>query len=326
MKFLDEAVIYIKAGNGGKGAVSFFPKAGGPDGGDGGRGGNIVFRSSASKHTLIDFKYKTRYLAENGGNGSSNNRKGSDGKDLVIEVPAGTVLRDKQSKDVIFDLDKPDMSTVVLKGGKGGRGNSFFCTASRQAPDIAQPGVEGKEITLLIELKLIADIGIIGLPNAGKSTLISRISAAKPKIADYPFTTLVPNLGVAKYGDMDFVLADVPGLIKDAHKGIGLGTRFLKHIERTKLLLHVVDVSDSSTDPITSIDTINHELKAFSEDICKKPMIYVLNKIDLVSTEHLDKIKKLLSNDKKDYVEISALKVQGLENVLRKIYESLKKV
>ncbi len=326
MKFLDEAAIYVKAGDGGRGRVSFFPKAGGPDGGDGGKGGSIIFKATGSKNTLIDFKYKTKYLAKNGGSGGTNNKTGADAEDLVIVVPSGTIIKDRETGKTLSDLDSDGKEVVFLGGGSGGKGNSFFCTPSRQAPDFAQPGIAGEDRWIIIELKLIADVGLVGLPNAGKSTLISRISAAKPKIADYPFTTLVPNLGVAKYGEMDFVIADVPGLIEGAHKGVGLGTRFLKHIERTKLLLHLVDVSFATTNPVSNIEIINNELQCFSKDVAKKPMIYVLNKIDSADTEVLSVAKEYLENKKIDYIEISAATGKGLELVLRKIYESLKKV
>ncbi len=326
MKFLDEAIIYVKAGDGGRGIVSFFPKAGGPDGGDGGKGGDIIFKSTSSKNTLIDFKYKTKYVATNAAPGASNNKTGMDGKNLVIEFPVGTIIKDKETNEILLDLDSNNKIVTFLEGGKGGKGNSFFCTSSRQAPDIAQTGIEGRDKWLKIELKLLADVGIVGLPNAGKSTLISRISAAKPKIADYPFTTLVPNLGVAKYGGMDFVVADVPGLIEGAHKGIGLGTRFLKHIERTKLLLHLIDVSYLVEDPIHNIFVINNELELFSKEIMKKNMIYVLSKIDSANNETLLKVKKYFLERKIEYIELSAATGKGLEELLRKIYENLKKV
>lgn len=326
MKFLDEATIYVKAGDGGKGLVSFFPKAGGPDGGDGGRGGSIIFKATGSKNTLIDFKYQTKYVARNGESGGNNNRTGADAADLIISVPTGTIIKDRETGEILSDLDSNGKEVVFLAGGTGGKGNSFFCTPSRQAPDFAQPGVAGEDRWVTIELKLLADVGIVGLPNAGKSTLISRISAAKPKIADYPFTTLIPNLGVAKYGDMDFVVADVPGLIEGAHKGVGLGTRFLKHVERTKLLLHLVDVSFTVADPIENIRVINNELLCFSKEVAEKPMVYVLNKIDSADPEVLLRLKQYLGTNKIDHIEISAVTGEGVELVLRKIYESLKKV
>jgi GTP-binding protein len=326
MKFLDEASIYVKAGDGGKGLVSFFPKAGGPDGGDGGKGGSIIFKATGSKNTLIDFKYQTKYIAKNGGGGGTNNRTGADAADLIIAVPTGTIIKDKETGKILSDLDSNGKEVVLLAGGMGGKGNAFFCTPSRQAPDHAQPGGAGEDKWVVIELKLLADVGIVGLPNAGKSTLISRISAAKPKIADYPFTTLIPNLGVAKYGDMDFVIADVPGLIEGAHKGVGLGTRFLKHVERTKLLLHLVDVSFTASDPIESIKVINNELSCFSKDVAQKPMLYILNKIDTADPEVRLTVKQYLETKKIGHIEISAVTGEGVELVLRKIYESLKKV
>jgi GTP-binding protein len=324
MQFIDEAAIYIKSGSGGRGRVSYFPNRGGPDGGDGGKGGSVIFKASSHKNTLIDFKFQTKYTAKHGEPGGPNNRTGADAEDLVIAVPAGTIIKDRETGRVLADLDGTEKEAVILEGGRGGKGNTFFCTPSRQAPDYAQPGGKGDEKWVIVELKLLADVGIVGLPNAGKSTLISRVSAARPKIADYPFTTLVPNLGVVKYGDDDFVMADVPGLIEGAHLGTGLGIRFLKHIERTKVLLHMVDVSAMIEDPIMDIDVINNELVKFSEDISKKPMLYVLNKIDSATSETLSTVKKHLSDNKLDFVSISAVTGEGLDMLLRKVHTMLK--
>ena len=325
MKFIDEAQIYIKAGKGGKGCVGFFPNKGGPDGGDGGKGGSIVFIATSSKNTLIDFKFQTEYVAQNGTPGGRNNRTGADAEDLVIKVPAGTIIKEKNSGKIIADLDAVGKEVVLLEGGMGGKGNLFFVNSSRQGPDYAQPGVKGKELTVTIELKLLADVGLVGLPNAGKSTLISRISAARPKIADYPFTTLVPNLGVVKYNDKDFVVADVPGLIEGAHLGSGLGIRFLKHIERTRVIVHLVDISQMAEDPIKSIGVINNELRAFSEEVSKKPMIYVLNKMDSASDEFVaiatEHIKKLGA----ECFQISAVSGDGIQALLKKIWSVLEK-
>lgn len=324
MKFIDEASIYIKAGDGGKGRISFFPKQGGPDGGDGGKGGSIIFKASSSKNTLIDFKYQTKYIASNGEPGGPNNRTGADAQDLIIVVPAGTIIKDKDTKKIIADLDQIEKEFVVLEGGKGGKGNTFFCTSSRQAPDYAQPGIKGESLWINIELKLLADVGIVGLPNAGKSTLISRVSAARPKIADYPFTTLTPNLGVVKYGDDDFVMADVPGLIEGAHLGTGLGIRFLKHIERTKVLVHMIDVSVAIKDPIKDIQVINNELAKFSKEIINKPMLYVLNKIDSATEETMNIVQKYLDDRKQPHVSVSAVTGKGLELFLKEIHGMLK--
>ena len=324
MKFIDEAKIYIKAGDGGRGRVSFFPRLGGPDGGEGGKGGDIIFKASGKKNTLIDFKFQVKYVAKNGGPGGANNRTGANAEDLVIHVPAGTIIKDAETGKILADLDGKNKEAVILEGGKGGKGNLFFATPSRQAPDTAQPGIKGSGRWVTIELKLLADVGIVGLPNAGKSTLISRVSAARPKIADYPFTTLAPNLGVVKVDDVDFVMADVPGLIEDAHNGAGLGVRFLKHIERTKVLVHVVDISPAVEDPIKSIQIINKELKSFSKDVAKKPMIYALNKIDSATDDTIKMVSDHLSVHKMDWCAVSAVTGKGLEVLLRKVVKHLK--
>lgn len=322
MKFIDEARIYVKAGDGGKGCVGFFPNKGGPDGGDGGKGGSIIFKATSSKNTLIDFKFQTQYAAKNGVPGGRNNRTGADGEDLIIQVPAGTMIKDDAGK-VIADLDVVGKEVVLLEGGMGGKGNTFFVNSSRQAPDYAQPGVRGGELWVNIELKLLADVGLVGLPNAGKSTLISRISAARPKIADYPFTTLVPNLGVVKYNDKDFVVADVPGLIEGAHQGSGLGIKFLKHIERTRVIVHLVDVSQMAEDPVKNIGVINNELKAFSKEMTRKPMIYVLNKIDSASEEWTQRAKDHIKKLGAECISISAVAGTGLPELLKKIWSVL---
>ena len=326
MQFLDEAKIFIRAGSGGRGKVSYAPFRAGPDGGDGGNGGSIIFKATSSKNTLIDFKFQTKYLAKNGESGGTNNKTGADAEDLIISVPAGTLIKDAETGELLADLDAANKEIVILEGGRGGKGNLFYVTPSRQAPDYAQPGGPGLEKWILIELKLLADVGLVGLPNAGKSTLISRISAARPKIADYPFTTLIPNLGVVKYHDIDFVVADVPGLIEGAHKGSGLGIKFLKHIERTKVLVHLVDVSHLSHDPVKDIQVINHELKMFSKSIAARPMIYALNKVDAAEEEHLERAKAYLTGLKLDFVEMSGVSGQGLDLLLQKLSTVLKKV
>jgi len=328
VKFIDEATILVKAGDGGNGCVSFarsrFNPRGGPDGGDGGKGGDVILKSTNSKNTLIDFQFNTEYIAESGEHGGKNGRAGADGKNITISLPAGSVIKNARTGSVLVDLDIPNKEVVLFYGGRGGKGNSNFATASRQSPDFASPAGKGERLELSIELKLLADVGIIGFPNAGKSTLISRISAARPKIADYPFTTLVPNLGVVKYNDHDFVVADVPGLIEGASQGTGLGIKFLKHIERTKVLLHVVDVSGLIEDPIENIKIINNELKKYSKELIKKPMLYVINKIDAKDDEKFDLVIKYLKKHKIKYVETSCVANKGLNELIKKTHLLLK--
>ncbi len=287
MKFVDEAKIYIKAGNGGRGCVSFrrekYVARGGPDGGNGGLGGDVVLRASKSRHTLLDLKFNQHWKAESGGHGSGNNRTGKSGKDVEILVPLGTIIRDLETGDILGDLTEEGQVCIAAGGGIGGKGNSHFKSSTRQTPRFAQEGIPGEEKTITLELKLLADVGIIGFPNAGKSTIISRISAARPKIADYPFTTLTPNLGVVAYGDYDsFVVADIPGLIEGAHQGTGLGTQFLRHVERTTLLLHVIDLSrEESKGGWSDFKIINNELASFSPDLGNREQIVVFSKTDL---------------------------------------------
>ncbi len=319
MKFVDEVKITIASGHGGAGAVTFrreaFAPRGGPDGGDGGRGGNVVFKTSRHINSLVDFKTHKKYAAENGHPGAAVNATGPYGADLVLVVPQGTILRNAETNEVIHDLTDID-ELILLKGGRGGKGNVFFKSSVNQAPEYAQPGEDNQTMEIVLELKLIADVGIIGFPNAGKSTLISRISAAKPKIADYPFTTLTPNLGVVKVGDYSsFVVADIPGLIKGAHLGVGLGIQFLKHIERTSLFVHLVDVSGmSGRDPIQDYEDINYEIQQYDEmskdkdgffPLSSRPQILVLNKIDLLPKEQLEKLKQAFK--KKFNVEAHAI-------------------
>lgn len=306
MKFVDEVKITISSGRGGPGAVTFRREAyaprGGPDGGDGGKGGNVIFKTSRHINSLVDFKTFKKYAAQNGQAGMAVNCAGADGENLILVVPEGTIIRDAETNEVLHDLTQVDELTI-LNGGRGGKGNAFFKTSVNQAPEYAQPGEDGESREIILELKLIADVGIIGFPNAGKSTLISRISAAKPKIADYPFTTLTPQLGVVKVGDYSsFVVADIPGLIKGAHQGVGLGIQFLKHIERTSLFIHLVDVSGmSGRDPLQDFDDINYEIQQYDEmnkekdgffPLASREQIVVLNKIDLLPKEQLEKIKQ----------------------------------
>jgi len=284
--FVDLVKIYVRSGNGGQGCVSFrremFVPKGGPDGGDGGRGGDVIVRADTQLNTLLDHKYQQHYFAKPGGQGRGKQMHGSDARDVYVNVPVGTVIKIFETGEVLGDLVEDGQEFIVAKGGRGGKGNTFFKTATHQAPRFAQPGEPGEEKTIQLELKLLADVGIIGLPNAGKSTLISVISSARPKIAGYPFTTLVPNLGVVKYGMFrSFVAADIPGLIEGAHTGAGLGAQFLRHVERTKMLLHLVDVSPLSVeDPVKSFVTINDELMKHNPELMERDMVAVATKID----------------------------------------------
>lgn len=327
VKFIDEAKIWVKAGDGGDGCVAFrrekyIPK-GGPSGGNGGKGGDVIFRAERNLRTLIDFHYKQHFKAENGRNGEGNNREGRSGNDLVIPVPVGTIIYEiKDGKDIfLVDLSKEGMEYIVAKGGEGGKGNASFKSSTNQAPRKATPGKPGEEKYLKLELKLLADVGIIGYPNSGKSTLISKVSSAKPKIADYPFTTLAPNLGVVNLGEFrSFVIADIPGLIEGASEGKGLGYKFLRHIERTKLLIHLVDVSIS--DALKRYYNVRKELEKYSKKLYDKPEIVAGNKIDLdVPEENIKGLKEEL----KDVYFISALTGEGvkelMEAVWRKLYE-----
>ncbi len=304
VKFIDEAKIYVKAGDGGRGCVSFrrekFVPRGGPNGGDGGDGGDVVMVARQNMTSLLDHRYQQHYRAKRGVHGKGKDQHGKNADDLLIPVPMGTLIKDADTGEFYGDLTEEDETLVVAKGGKGGRGNARFVTPTNQAPKEAEPGVPGEEKTLLLELKLLADVGLLGFPNAGKSTLISTVSAARPKIADYPFTTLVPNLGVVSYGDgQTFVLADIPGIIEGAHEGTGLGIQFLRHIERTKILIHMLDLSPmTERDPIQDWEILNRELKSYSEELSKKPQIVALNKIDITEAreslgdiqEHFNKL------------------------------------
>jgi len=287
MKFVDEVKIHVKAGDGGRGCLSFrrekFIPLGGPDGGDGGHGGSIWFQVDSGLSTLLDFRYKVHYKAGRGGHGMGKNCHGKSGEDLYISVPPGTLIYDDDSGELLADLTDKDQQILLLKGGMGGRGNARFATSTNRAPRHTQPGVPGEERNLRLQLKLLADVGLVGMPNAGKSTLISAVSAARPKIADYPFTTLIPNLGVVSYGGYkSFVMADIPGLIEGASEGHGLGTRFLRHVERTNLFLHLVDMSSMQEgDPIENFETINRELERHDPEMLAKPQFVVLTKQDI---------------------------------------------
>jgi len=322
LKFIDEAVINVKAGDGGYGLVSFRRERnnprGGPDGGNGGKGGSVIIACNPSKNTLLEFKYKDTYLAQNGKNGGRNDLTGSCGKDLIIQVFCGIIVKDNETNKIICEIINNEDSFIIEAGGAAGIGNAFFVNSSRQAPDFSK-APEIKSIkTYKLELKLIADIGIIGLPSSGKSTIITKISQVKAKIAAYPFTTLVPNLGVVKYYDKDFIVADVPGLVKNAHLGKGLGLRFLKHIERTKALIHVVDLS-SFENPVENIYVINNELKKYSKNLLDKKMLYVLNKSDAKNELYYNELISYLEKNKLDYLEISAINNKNIKELIKKM-------
>jgi GTP-binding protein len=328
VKFIDEATITVQSGNGGRGCVSFrrekYIPRGGPDGGDGGKGGDIALRSSAHRRTLLPFRYKHIFKARNGAPGQGKQKTGRDGDDLIIEVPPGTIVRNAETGEVLFDFSGPEMLFVPAKGGRGGRGNLHFKTSTNRAPRYAQPGEAGVALTLTLELKLLADIGLVGLPNAGKSTLISVISAARPKIADYPFTTLVPNLGVVKppWGE-PFVVADIPGLIEGAHQGVGLGTRFLRHIERTRVLVHLIDAARIPEDnPQHPWRVVNKEISTYSAGIARKPQIVVLNKIDLPEAQRgADLLEKALPEVR--CMRISAATGEGVDRLVAEMIRTL---
>jgi len=299
--FVDVVNITVKAGDGGNGCVSFhrekFVQAGGPDGGDGGRGGNVVFEASERMHTLMDFRFNRKFSAGNGEDGSSNRRSGKAGADVVIPVPPGTVVREKATGKLLLDLYEPGVKKILDRGGRGGHGNQHFATPTRQAPQFAKPGEKKEIIEVTLELKSIADVGLVGFPNVGKSTILSVVTAAKPKIANYHFTTLQPNLGIVKQGEYSFVLADIPGLVEGASEGVGLGHAFLRHVERTRMLLHVVDISGSEyRDPLEDFDAIMKELEAYG-DLKNRPMIVVANKMDLPGAEeNLERLREKLKD------------------------------
>lgn len=323
MQFVDYVKIYVKAGDGGRGCVSFrrekYVPRGGPNGGDGGRGGHIIFTATDALNTLLDQTYHREYRAQRGQHGMGKKMHGKNGEDLIIPVPAGTILKDAETNDVLIDLDRDGMEAVIVKGGRGGLGNSHFATPTRQAPRYAQPGEEGEEKWLILELKLLADVGLIGLPNAGKSTLLSVISSAKPKIADYPFTTLRPVLGVVKLEDYrSFVVADIPGLIEGAHMGTGLGFQFLRHVERTSILLHLVDISDTiKDDPVEDFEKINRELELYSPELIRKPQAVAGTKLDIAGDgERLDRLGKYCKMKGIDFLPLSAATKSGIKDLL----------
>ena len=318
--FIDEARILVKAGDGGNGCLAFrrekFVPRGGPSGGDGGRGGDVVLVSTVHQNTLLQFRFNPEHKAERGRHGEGSQRTGAEGRSLDVQVPVGTVVYDESTGERLYDFTQPGERFTVARGGKGGKGNARFATSTHQAPTEHEPGRPGDEKHLRLELKLLADVGLVGFPNAGKSTLISRISAARPKIADYPFTTLEPNLGVVQFGDFrSFVVADIPGLIEGAHLGHGLGIQFLRHIERTRLLAHLVDLSDTSgRDPVQDFETVMEELASFSDDLVKKPMILVATKMDAAQdAERVARLRTLAAERGLPCFEISSVTGQGIE-------------
>ena len=331
--FTDYTKIIVKSGDGGNGAITFrrekYVAAGGPDGGDGGKGGDVYFVVDPDQNTLINFRYNKKYKAQNGENGSGNRCFGKSGDDLYIKVPRGTVIKDSETGKVIADLSEEGQCELIFPGGRGGKGNSHFATATRQAPHFAQGGEKGIEKEIILELKLIADVGLVGFPNVGKSTILSRVTSARPKIADYHFTTLEPNLGVVKteYGD-SFVIADIPGIIEGASQGVGLGLKFLRHIERTRLLLHVIDVSGSENRiPVEDFKTINEELRKYSEKLASRKQIIVANKIDSMQIEDLyNDLEKLAKKEKIEIFKVSAATGEGLKELFNYVSKVIKEL
>ncbi len=331
MKFVDEVRIHVKAGDGGKGAVAFqrekFRPRGGPSGGDGGRGGSILVEADENYTTLLDYRFQPEHKARSGEPGGGNDCNGRDGPDVLLKVPVGTMVKDAVSGELVFDLARNGEKVVLAKGGKGGMGNMNFATATRQAPRFAQPGIAGEEKEVVLELKLLADVGLLGYPNAGKSTLISRVSKAKPKVADYPFTTLTPHLGVVGYKDhRSFVMADIPGIIEGAHQGAGLGHQFLKHVERCRLLIHLVDCSaeGEGREPMGDLEALDRELALYSEKLAKKPQIVAANKIDL--PEARARAKKLATRLKRRKVPVflvSSATGEGLDALIDAVAERI---
>ncbi len=333
MRFVDYAKISVRSGNGGKGCVSFrrekYVPRGGPDGGDGGKGGNVILRATMQLQTLLDFRYKREYRSQKGQDGMGKNMHGKNGTDLFIPVPVGTVVKSCEQDVILADLKEEGDLFVAARGGKGGLGNAHFATPTRQVPKFAQPGQEGEERWLILELKLIADVGLVGLPNAGKSTLISVISAARPKIADYPFTTTVPNLGVVRVEEhRSFVVADIPGLIEGAHAGAGLGIQFLRHIERTKIFLHLIDISETAQgDPVEHYHMIKKELGMYREELLAKHQAVVATKLDIASdTRKLDILEKYCKTNHIELIKISSVTGEGIKELIYYLARHLEQI
>ncbi len=329
MKFIDEAIITVQSGDGGSGCVSFrrekYVPKGGPDGGDGGKGGDVILIASAGRRTLYPFRFRREFAAERGAGGQGRQKSGRNGQDLVIELPPGTIVRDADSGDLLKDFSIAGDSFIVARGGRGGKGNTHFKSSTHRTPRFAQPGGAGESKRLQLELKLLADVGIVGLPNAGKSTLISVVSSARPKIADYPFTTLVPNLGVVKAGNHEpFVMADIPGLIEGAHAGTGLGTRFLRHVERTRLIVHLIDAGGIDPEnPLAAFDTVNREMALYSPSLARKPQVVALNKLDLPGSEERARAFKAALGRRRKVHLISAATSLGVAPLLADVCRRL---
>jgi GTPase len=340
--FIDEAIVKVKAGNGGNGCMAFrrekFVPRGGPSGGDGGKGGDVSMESSERHNTLVHFRFNPEYKAGRGRHGEGSNKTGRDGEEILLKVPVGTIVYDEQTGEKIHDFSRPDERVIIARGGRGGRGNAQFATSTHQAPREHEEGREGEDRIFRLELKLLADVGLVGYPNVGKSTLISRISAARPKIADYPFTTLEPNLGVVliegkksdkkKKEEVSFVVADIPGLIEGAHTGAGLGIQFLRHIERTRLLVHLVDVSDASGRPdvVKDVQVILDELKNFGASLEKKPILMVASKIDVANPDKLKKLKQWCTRKKLKLYPISAVTGEGIDKLKFAMADEVKRL
>jgi GTP-binding protein len=329
MYFVDEVRIQVKAGDGGRGCVSFlrekYKPRGGPNGGNGGDGGSVILRADPQLSTLSDLVYQHHLRAERGEHGRGKDQYGKNGSDLIVRVPVGTLVRNADNGVLLADLDTQGMEVVVAKGGKGGKGNTFFTSSTNRAPRFAQPGLPGEEHTLQLELRLLADVGLVGFPNAGKSTLLSSVSAARPRIADFPFTTLTPHLGVVRYGEEgSFVMADIPGLIEGAHEGHGLGIQFLRHLSRTSVLLHLLDISDPERDPLQDYDTINHELTCFDPELVARPQLTAVTKLDLPATrERLPEIRDAFTRRGITLMAVSAVTGEGLQELLWQIVHIL---
>ena len=327
--FIDYAVIEVHAGNGGSGAVTFrrekYVPKGGPSGGDGGNGGNVILKANVNLHTLLDFRYKKKYKASNGDNGGSSLKDGKNGKDVIIQVPVGTIVKDEESEEILFDLNSDTKEFILAKGGKGGKGNSKFATSTNQTPRFAEDGKPGENKKIILELKLIADVGLVGFPNAGKSTLISKISSARPKIADYPFTTLEPNLGIVKYKDFQsFTVADIPGIIEGASQGKGLGHKFLRHIERTRIILFLIEAI--SENPKDDFSVLMNELKNYSLQLIQKKIIVSFSKADLIDSQKAKKLEKMKFKGIKEKPFIfSSVTGEGISELLDDLWQLLEK-